>query len=107
MHKGKFKSLAVLSLMAMPAFAAQPPKNIISMDHAKEIAIKASPGSVKSSEIEFEMKQWVYSFDIQGTDNQIHEVLVNAKTGRVVENKVESAAQEAKEAKERRKFFSS
>lgn len=97
--------LAVMATALIPAltFAAQPPKNIIAKQEATAIALKASPGKIKSSELEFEKKQWVYSFDIEGSDGKLHEVLVNAKAGNVVENKIESAEDEAREAKEDRK----
>ena len=93
----------ILFFFSVMGFAANPPKDIITMAHAKEIALKASPGMIKSSELEFEKKQWVYSFDITGTDTKIHEVLVNAKTGKLVSNTIESAATEAKEASEDKK----
>jgi uncharacterized membrane protein YkoI len=81
------------------ASSAQPPKDLISMDQAKEIAIKAAPGMVKNSVLEFEKNQWVYSFDIQDAANQIHEILVDAKTGKIIESRMESAAEAAKETR--------
>ena len=90
---------SVTGLTMVSAFAATPPKNLIGMEHAQVIALKAAPGSVKSSEVEFEKRQWVYSFDITGADSKIHEVLVNAKSGKVVSNTIESPAKEAAEAK--------
>jgi hypothetical protein len=54
---------------------------------------------VKSSEWEKENGRWVYSFDIQ-TAGGIREVQVDANTGNIVEDKIESAADEAKEASE-------
>jgi hypothetical protein len=95
-----FLTLAAVTAMSFPASALKQPKDLIAKERATEIATKAAPGIVKSSEVEFERKQWVYSFDIQGSDKQIHEVLVNAKTGKIVENKIESAAAEADEAKQ-------
>ncbi len=80
-------------------YAAKPPANRISEARARSVALSQAPGKVQSSELEFEKRQWVYSFDIKGTDNRIHEVLVNAKTGKVVESTIESAAAEANEAK--------
>jgi uncharacterized membrane protein YkoI len=94
----KILALGVL-VASVPAFAGRPPKDIISMAKASRIAINAAPGDIKSHELEFEMKQWVYSFDIQGHDNRTHEVLLNAKTGRVVSNKIETPAESAAEAK--------
>ena len=91
-----------LLLVSSSSFAATPPKNKIPMDRAKEIAMQASPGEIKSSELEFEKKQWVYSFDITGVDIKTYEVLVNAKSGKIVSNIIESAAKEAAEAKQDR-----
>lgn len=75
----------------------------ISMKTAKAIAMKKVPGTIKSSEYEHEQGADVYSFDILGKDSVIHEVLVNAHTGKIISTKVESAAQEAKEATEKEK----
>jgi uncharacterized membrane protein YkoI len=70
----------------------------LTLEQATAIATKKVAGKVKSSEFEHEMGQDVYSFDIIGKDNAIHEILVNANTGKIVSNKIESAANEAKEA---------
>jgi uncharacterized membrane protein YkoI len=96
-------ALFLTALLPTVAYAKEVPKNIISKDKATAIAIGVAPGVVKSSEVEFEKKRWVYSFDIEGADKNIHEVLVDAKNGKIVENKIESAEQEAKEAKEEQK----
>ena len=75
----------------------------LTMEQAKLIATKKVPGTIKSSEFEHEMGQDVYSFDIIGSDQSIHEILVSANTGKIISNKIESAAQEAKEATEEKK----
>ena len=90
-------SALVLSI-ANVASASAKPKPKISQDDAQAIALKQAPGKVKSSELEREHKRWIYSFDIQ-TSTGVHEVNVDANTGAVVENRVESAADEAKEKK--------
>ena len=99
----KFNGLPVLPLFLIfsvsSALAAKPPKDIISSDRATSIALKESPGEVTSHELEYEMKQWVYSFDIHGNDSQTHEVLLNARTGKIVSNKIETPAESAAEAK--------
>jgi hypothetical protein len=90
----------MMVLLVSPALAlalAQPPKNKIGQEKAQAIALKAAPGAVESSELEHEHGQWVYSFDIRGADKMIHEVLVNAKSGKIVSNSIESKAEEAKE----------
>jgi uncharacterized membrane protein YkoI len=85
-------------LGAIAAFAAGPQKGEISMEKAKEIAVKNVAGDIKSSEYEFEKGQNVYSFDINGKDGKIHEILVSAKTGKIVSSTIESASKEAAEA---------
>ncbi|HEY5039616.1 MAG TPA: PepSY domain-containing protein, partial [bacterium] len=76
------------------------PKNVIGMEKAKLIALKKAAGTITDSELEFEKKQWVYSFDIKGADQKTHEVLINAKTGKVVSAVVETAKDAAAEQKE-------
>ena len=86
--------------LALPGFAApKPPKDVIGMDRAKEIAAQTVSGEIQSSELEHEKGRWVYSFDIRGEDQNIHEVLINAKNGKIASNTVESAAEQAAEKK--------
>lgn len=67
---------------------------------AKKIALQQVPsGSIKSAEIENEKGHLVWSFDISKPGTQdITEVLVDAKTGKIVsiskENPVQQAAEE-------------
>ena len=101
----KFKGLAWLFVILFgisTAFAADPPKpkHVIGMEKAKQIALKKAPGTITDSELEYEKKQWVYSFDIKGADQKTHEVLVNARTGKVVSASIETAADAATEKKE-------
>lgn len=73
----------------------------ITMDQAREIALKKAPGDVKSAELEKEHGKIVYSFDIQQpNEKKITEVQVSAIDGSIVSIKKESAADEAKEAKQ-------
>src|ERR1700682_1101978 len=67
----------------------------ITMAQAKKTALTKEPGKIKSQELEKKNEKWIYSFDIQ-TKSGIHEVTVDAISGDVVEDKVESAAAEAK-----------
>ena len=71
----------------------------ITMDAAKKIAVEKEPGDIKSSELENEHGKLIYSFDIK-TKTAIHEVNVDARTGDVVEDSIESAKDEAKEKKQ-------
>jgi uncharacterized membrane protein YkoI len=93
-------ALGGLLLVAAPmtVMAAKPPKHRISMESASKVALKTFDGKIESKELEHEGGKWVYSFDIRGNDKAIHEVQVDAKTGEVVSQKVETPAQEKTEA---------
>ena len=92
--------VSCLFTFAQTGFAANvPKKGEISMEKAQEIATKKVNGKIKSSEYEFEKGQNVYSFDIVASDGTIHEILVSAKTGKIVSSTLESAAKEAAEEK--------
>jgi len=61
---------------------------------------KVSHGTVRSSELEKEHGRLIWTFDIaQPSVKGVTEVHVDAKTGRFVSAKKESALQEAKEAR--------
>jgi len=66
------------------------------MEEAQKTALAKEPGKIKSKELEREKGRLIYSFDIKTADG-IHEVNIDAMTGEVVEDTVESAAAEAKE----------
>lgn len=84
---------------AIPLFAVpeSKPQPKITMGQAKTIALRKEPGTITSSELEKEHGRWIYSFDI-ATAGGVHEVNVDANTGRVLEDSKETAAEEAKEA---------
>ena len=69
----------------------------VSMADARTTALASSNGKIKSEELEKEHGKQIYSFDIQMPDG-LHEVNVDAVTGKLIDDKVESAADEAKEA---------
>src|SRR5207248_952938 len=88
--------------LAVTAFAETPNAGdpAISKQQAMKIALEAVPGGrVKSAELEYEGGKHVWSFDItrQGMPGAT-EIQVDAKTGRIVSRKDESAAEEAREA---------
>jgi len=58
------------------------------MAQARSIALKAAPGHVADAEYEKEKGAWRYSFDIR-QGKRIHEIGVDANTGKIVENSFE------------------
>ena len=86
----KVASIAVAAItLAIPAAHAAPaPKAKLSMGQARAIALKEAPGKVIDAEYEKEAGAWRYSFDIR-QGKRIHEIGVNANTGKIVENKYE------------------
>ena len=86
------------SLMATPK---TPPKpvHIVSEKVARKAALKEYSGKVNSSELEYEDGHWVYSFDIADTsgDGTVHEIQIEAASGKVVSQKIETPAQEQSE----------
>lgn len=56
----------------------------ITMEAAREIALKKVPGTVIEGELEKEHGKLVYSFDIKIENGKIMEVWVDAKTGNVL-----------------------
>jgi uncharacterized membrane protein YkoI len=77
----------------------------ITKDSATTVALGAVPGgTVKSSEIEREKKHVVYSFDVAVDGKEgVEEVLVDAKTGKILKQEHESAKKERKEARKEAK----
>ena len=63
---------------------------------AEKTALAKEPGTVTERELEKEHGKLIYSFDIK-TANGIHEVNVDAVSGKIVEDSVESPSAEAKE----------
>lgn len=97
------RTIAILVLvLAVPAFAQTQGHRTktaaakVSRADATKTALAKAPGKIKSSELETENGLLVYSFDIQ-TKAGIREIQVDANTGAVVSDKVESPADEAKE----------
>jgi hypothetical protein len=99
-------TLGIVLGFAVAAFAAQPSQDElmkqakITKAQAEQIALaKVSRGTVKSAEIEKEKGHLVWSFDIArpGT-RDITEILVEAKTGKIISIQTESSSEQAKEA---------
>ena len=68
----------------------------VSRADAEKIALAKEPGTIKEGELEKEHGKVIYSFDIQ-TSNGVHEVNIDAVTGKVIEDSVETPADETKE----------
>ncbi len=94
--------LPAFTLLSLGAAYALPPKTKITMANAKTIALTREPGTVKSGELEHEKGRWIYSFDIQ-KGNDTREVNVDANTGSIVEDSLDTPADEAREAAENAK----
>ena len=79
----------------------------ITIDQARETALKRAPGTVEDGELEREHGRLVYSFDIRNAKGTIDEVQVSAINGKVVrvehESKAQEAAEKRKESKETKK----
>lgn len=102
----KHKSIATLiaAAMAVSTFAATTAtKPKITMKQARAIALKKSPGTVKSAELENEHGKLIYSFDIATSAKNITEVNVDALNGKIVALQQENAAKEAAEKKQEAK----
>jgi hypothetical protein len=95
----------LLALLTLPAWAGGQSKASqaalskeakVTMEQAQKTALAKEAGKIKSKELEREKGRLIYSFDIKTADG-IHEVQVDAITGEIVDDTVESAAAEAKE----------
>lgn len=76
-----------LALTTATAAIAPPPAKL-TMAKARTIALKLAPGRITDAEYESEGGGWRYSFDIR-QGKRIHEIGVDANTGRIVEDKYE------------------
>jgi len=85
----KFVTVAlVIGLLGSSASAEAAGASKIGMAHARAIALKVAPGKIVDAEYEKEADGWRYSFDIRQR-KRIHEIGVDAFTGRIVEDKFE------------------
>jgi uncharacterized membrane protein YkoI len=103
MSKNVVRSMVLLAAatlalgLATAVFGAKPHVPV-SLEQARAAALKVVPeGTIKSEELEKEHGKWIYSFDIQ-SGKELREVWVDAHTGEILQNKVESPAKEKAEA---------
>ena len=80
--------LMALTAIGAAAIAAPAPKAKLTMAQARAIALKLAPGRIADAEYEKEGRGWRYSFDIR-QGKRIHEIGVDANTGKIVEDKYE------------------
>ena len=69
---------------------ANAPRPKVSEARARQIAMAVSKGTIAEAEYEKEGGSWRWSFDIR-ENGKIHEVGVDAMTGKIVENGWEAA----------------
>lgn len=82
-------TIAIVAASRPAAAAPAKPKPKIAMAAARAIALKRAPGRVKAGDYEYEKGGWRYSFDIvQGA--RIHEIGVDAMSGKIVEDAYET-----------------
>jgi hypothetical protein len=87
-------TVATALLLAPPAFAKAPK---ITKEAATKIALeRVKDGKILSSELEKEEGKQVWSFDIRAGDH-ITEVWIDAATGKVVKEQIETPADEKAE----------
>ena len=84
------------------AFAKNiPPENRISIEKAREVALRAYSGKIQGEELEFEGGKWIYSFDLKNSkDRRVHEIHIDALNGKLLDAHTETPAEERKELKE-------
>lgn len=85
---GKALILTATAALAAVSVNAATPASKLGMAKARAIALKVAPGKVQKAEYEKEGGGWRYSFDIR-QGNRIHEIGVDAHTGKIVEDKFE------------------
>jgi uncharacterized membrane protein YkoI len=98
-------SLLLAVLASGPAAGAQTSKfdkPKLTLEAAQKIALTKQSGRVKGAELEMENNRLVYSFDIE-RQKVIHEVQVDANTGIIVSDKIETAADEQAEQQQKQR----
>ncbi|MEO8727319.1 MAG: PepSY domain-containing protein [Acidobacteriaceae bacterium] len=76
------------------------PQPKMTMSQATKIAQQTQPGTITSKELENEGGKQIYSYDIKTASGATHEVNIDANTGAVIANQVESKADEMNEAQQ-------
>lgn len=96
--------VGTLAIMTVPLLAhakENPPANRVPIETARKVATSVFAGKIQGEELEFEGGKWIYSFDLKSAkDSQVHEVHVDAISGKFLDKHTETAADEKKEAQE-------
>lgn len=92
MNLTKLLPVIAIAAVAVPVAAQAQHKPVarISKAQAQAIALKAAPGKIVEADYEKEDGLWRYSFDIR-QGRRIHEIGVDANTGKIVESSYEAA----------------
>jgi hypothetical protein len=86
----------MVSSCAMGAQTSKFVKPKLTLENAQQVALAKEPGKVRRAELEAEGEKLVYSFDIE-RNRVVHEVHVDANDGTIISDKIQTAAEEAKE----------
>jgi uncharacterized membrane protein YkoI len=95
--------LAVLAIFVTCGAQAKqtPPENRVSIEKARAAALHRFKGKIQGEELEFEGGKWIYSFDLKTPkDKLVHEIHVDAISGKVINSHTETASDEKKELQE-------
>jgi uncharacterized membrane protein YkoI len=92
---------AAISVGGAISTSAGQPHTPISEADARKTALEATPsGTIQSAELETENARLVWSFDLaRPKTSVITEIQVDATTGRIVSNRLESLKEQAHEAR--------
>ena len=94
-------ALAIVAVPLLVQANEKPPENRVSIEAARKVATAAFDGKIQGEELEFEGGKWIYSFDLKSAkDSRVHEVHVDAISGKFLDKHTETAADEKKEARE-------
>ena len=90
MNRGfKYALLPLMAAALYPAIAQAAPQPKITKAQAEATALKAAPGKIVETDYEKEKGAWRWSFDIR-QGKRVHEIGVDAMTGKIVESSYES-----------------
>ncbi len=96
--------LSLITVIAVPLLVQakqSPPENRVPIEAARKVAISTYSGKIQGEELEFEGGKWIYSFDMKSPkDSRVHEIHVDAISGKLLGKHTETAADERKEKRE-------